>query len=129
MIPSAIFLPKCYKKNKNNNNNIDRRVISIAKLCLSAFLKPRNFTEGRPRCKNQADSKKVVSRKKPNVSVSWTKHDAGNHTNSHRSYQSNDNAVSEADNLVNTARAVQAMPRTGSPALKQATFSCKVEDK
>ena len=38
-------------------------------------------------------------------------------------------AVREADNLVNAARPVQAMPRTGSPVLKQPTFDWKAEIK
>ena len=38
-------------------------------------------------------------------------------------------AVRDADDLVNAARPVQTIPRTGSPVLKQPTFIGKVNDK
>ena len=43
----------------------------------------------------------------------------------HRSSQSNKVAVKEGKHPVNTARSVEVMPRTGGPALKQATFDSK----
>ena len=38
-------------------------------------------------------------------------------------------AVKEVENVVNPARSLKVMPRTGSPALKQPIFDCNTADK